>query len=220
MKIWLIADTHFGHEKIKQLGRPDDFEAQIKKNLKAKVKPTDLLIHLGDISLGNNQKEDSQWFKQELGCSTVLVLGNHDNKSIHWYQENGWDFVCESFYRQVNGVDVIFSHIPQQYDATRYEVNVHGHLHANRHRGSSDDFDFHGRTYKLISMEFNHYQPVNLENLIDNKMNTKQAKKLRKYASQEKLAYVKQLYRTKPWFIPRFLWNWLFELAFVKKQKA
>jgi calcineurin-like phosphoesterase family protein len=217
----LTSDTHFGHEKIKRLGRPDNFEELIRANLKAKVKPCDLLIHLGDVTLGGNgqNKADNMWFKENLGCKTVLVLGNHDNKTIHWYQENGWDFVCESFHRQVNGQEVLFSHIPQIYNTERYDVNVHGHLHANRHRGSSDDFEFRGRTFKLVSLEFSNYQPIDLEKLIINPMNAKQAKKLRKYASQEKLSYVKQLYRTKPKFIPRFIWNWLFELAFVRKPK-
>lgn len=34
MKIWLITDTHFGHDMLIQYGRPTDFTERIFKHLK------------------------------------------------------------------------------------------------------------------------------------------------------------------------------------------
>lgn len=165
-KMWLISDTHFSHEKMIVYGRPVDYEEQIKKNLKLMVKPEDTLVHLGDISLGNDL-ENSNWFKKELGCRTILVEGNHDKKSYGWYIKNGWDFVCREFSGKYLGKKIVFSHSPFLYDIQRYELNIHGHLHNLRHRGDTESVIFKGRIYRLVSMEFLDYKPIMLKNLIE-----------------------------------------------------
>ncbi len=96
MKIWITTDTHFNHKQLIEYGRPEDFEDKIKKGLLNNVKPEDLLIHLGDICIGNDI-ENSNWFKNNLSCKTYLIRGNHDNKSIKWYMENGWDAVADGW---------------------------------------------------------------------------------------------------------------------------
>lgn len=165
MKIWLTTDTHFSHERIKQMGRPSDYEDKIKKNLKRLVSKYDLLIHLGDVCLGKD-KANNNWFKKNLRCRTLLIIGNHDHKGVGWYLDNGWDFVCDSFSLKYYGKKIVFSHIPMMYDNTRFDLNVHGHLHENRHRGDCKAFNFKERDYSLVSLEFSDYQPILLETLI------------------------------------------------------
>lgn len=162
MRIFCVSDTHFSHAKIIEYGRPPDYEEKIKKNLKLMIRPEDLLLHLGDISLGND-KENSNWFKRVLKCRTILVKGNHDNKSYSWYLDNGWDFVCREFAGKYFGKKVIFSHVPFLYDTERYEVNIHGHLHAGIHH---EDFDKTGRDFRLVSMELSNYLPVLLNKIL------------------------------------------------------
>ena len=159
MKIWLTTDTHFNHTQLIEYGRPADFEEQIKKNLKRMVKPEDLLIHLGDICIGNDL-ENSNWFKKELGCRTYLLRGNHDNKSLKWYLENGWDVVADRLDIEMFGKKMCFTHIPVAWDGY-FDVNYHGHFHDTDHRRNEPEFNKILCGYnKLISLEVNNYQPV------------------------------------------------------------
>lgn len=73
--IWVIADTHFGHQEIKKLcNRPDDYELQIITNWNDLVAEEDTVICLGDIAWSI---VDLRIFK-ELKGKKILTLGNHD----------------------------------------------------------------------------------------------------------------------------------------------
>lgn len=48
-------------------------------------------------------------------------------------------------------------------------------------------------------------------------MNTKQAKKLRRYVNKDWSYSVKQIWKARPRFIPKFVWLWVMKRAFVKK---
>lgn len=159
MKIWLTTDTHFSHTQLIEYGRPADFEERIKANLKRMVKPEDLLIHLGDVCIGNDV-ENSNWFKKELGCKTYLLRGNHDHKSLKWYLENGWDVVADRLDIEMFGKKMCFTHIPVAWDGY-FEVNYHGHFHDTDHRRNEPEFNKILCGYnKLIALEVNNYQPV------------------------------------------------------------
>ena len=55
MRIWLTTDTHFGHQRMIEFGRPQDFEVKIGKAISEVVKPEDVLIHLGDFCIGKDE---------------------------------------------------------------------------------------------------------------------------------------------------------------------
>ena len=78
------------------------------------ISENDLLIHLGDICIGNN--DFIHEVISDLGCRKVLVKGNHDSKSWSWYMEHGWDFVCDAFRLEYCGRIIMFSHVPQPWD--------------------------------------------------------------------------------------------------------
>lgn len=162
MRIWLVSDTHFGHKRIIEYGRPEDFEQKIKTNLLESVKPEDLLIHLGDVCIGGD-KEHSNWFKDNLGCKTLLVRGNHDSKTLSWYMNNGWDMMADRYDLRFCGKKLSFSHEPLLWDHT-FDINYHGHLHTIdfkkvRKDGSLLDY---GRNI-LVSMEMSNYKPMLLK---------------------------------------------------------
>lgn len=70
--IWVIADTHFGHQEIKKLcNRPDDYELQIITNWNDLVAEEDAIICLGDIAWSII---DLRIFK-ELKGKKILTLG-------------------------------------------------------------------------------------------------------------------------------------------------
>jgi calcineurin-like phosphoesterase family protein len=179
MRIWITSDTHFSHKGALKW-RPRDFEKQIKEHLKKNIKSEDLLIHLGDVSLGD-EHPNHHWFKQKLHCRTVLVIGNHDKRTVNWYMNNGWDFACATFSMKFQGLNILFSHIPQDFDKNFYDLNIHGHLHENNHRKQELDFNVDDKSFFLISLEFSKYQPIMLDEIIKQyeRKKCQEAKKIR-----------------------------------------
>jgi len=162
MKIWLTTDTHFSHTQLVEYGRPINFEERIKKNLKAVVKPDDLLIHLGDVCIGNDV-ENNMWFKDILGCKTYLVLGNHDKKSVKWYMEHGWDVVANRIDMTIGGKRTAFTHKPIAWDGY-FDINYHGHFHDTDHRRFEPEFQKVLCAYNhLLSLENTDYKPLLLK---------------------------------------------------------
>ena len=54
MKVWVVADTHFGHWALAEEygARPPDFEARILAAWNRAISSADLVIHLGDVIVG------------------------------------------------------------------------------------------------------------------------------------------------------------------------
>ncbi len=93
MQIWLTTDTHFGHSKIIQWGRPNNFEDKILTALQQQTEHGDILIHLGDFCIGKDLFWHNQYIANLPGRKHWLLLGNHDKKSTSWYIAHGWDWV-------------------------------------------------------------------------------------------------------------------------------
>jgi len=186
MKIWIITDTHFNHEKIKQYcGRPDNFEELLFKNM-MKIDRNDVLIHLGDICIGKDAEMHEKYIRP-LPFKKWLAKGNHDGKSDQWYLEHGWDFVASKFQGKYFGKTVVFSHQPQHYEeivdlqfgAGSFDINIHGHFHNTLHRLLEGKFIVEGEKerneidlknltsrHKLLSVEETNYKPVLLEEFL------------------------------------------------------
>ncbi len=165
---YLVSDFHLGHGREIEFGRPEGYEEKIFKGLDSVPGERNILLCLGDICIGNDEMWHKELMKHVAAFRTkILIKGNHDHKSNTWYYDHGWDFVCKRFADKLFGKRILFSHVPQLYDKEKIDLNIHGHLHDNRHRGSSDDFNFENRVYKLVSMEFSNYQSVNLKNFLN-----------------------------------------------------
>lgn len=161
MKIYIISDTHFNHDKIiAYCDRPEDHEDLLWKGMLT-LGQEDLLIHLGDICIGDDQMVHASI--KDLKCRKVLVAGNHDSKSWSWYMEHGWDFVCDSFKLKYAGKTICFSHKPQPWDGG-WEINVHGHLHNLGHRDK--EFKELKKWNRLYSPEIMGYRPIELANFV------------------------------------------------------
>lgn len=168
MKYWLTTDTHFGHKQmIDYCGRPDDFDKIIRRHLIEMVKPDDLLIHLGDVCIGNDRENNA--FFRELGCRTVLVKGNHDGKSHTWYMDNGWTLCADRFDMEYGGKRIAFTHIPVGWDGY-FDLNIHGHFHNANHRRYEEDLKKTLNGYhKLLALEYTDYKPVLLDKFLTHK---------------------------------------------------
>lgn len=164
MNYWLTTDTHFGHAKmLEYCNRPEGFEKLILNHLSKNIQPHDVLIHLGDICMRNDEYWHAELLK--IHGKKWLVKGNHDKKSSAWYLEQGWDMVCNSFTLNFHGETVLFSHQPTIENG--FTINIHGHFH-------NTDFKTHDPAlakiltdkHLLLALEFNNYMPWNLETII------------------------------------------------------
>jgi calcineurin-like phosphoesterase family protein len=176
MKIYLITDTHFCHEKmVEYCNRPGNFDYLIWQGLK-KLPKDSLLIHLGDICIGNDLLVHLDL--QRLPFKKILVKGNHDKKSNSWYLKNGWDFVCDKFEDTYFGKKIVFSHVPAADDG-EFDINIHGHFHNTLHRLLQGKYVVDGEKernerdlmvltpkHKLLAIEYTDYKPILLDNFL------------------------------------------------------
>ena len=158
---WIISDTHFGHANIiKYCDRPYDHNTRMLREWKAKVKPGDLLLHLGDVTVW--YKTHVKWAHTvaELPGDKYLILGNHDQ---HWSIKQ-WRQICGfKVIEPFTQGEVHFSHDPQP-PSIDWNYNVHGHVHNHA------PFRRYSRmqvTYFNASIEGMGYTPVKLGDILD-----------------------------------------------------
>ena len=155
--IWVIADTHFNHRKlINNNIRPADYQERIIKNWNNNVKDDDIVIMLGDICWNNDYS-----VLEQLKGRKILVRGNHDTKSCETYMDKHFDFACETFSINYNGLPLIFSHKPLTDFSELY--NIHGHLHSGFHKPS-----YTTGCHILISLEKMGYTVFSLKSILKN----------------------------------------------------
>lgn len=173
MNIYLTTDWHIYHDKmIEYCGRPEGFENLIFKRLRAVLKDTDVLIHLGDVTVSSGREAEAhEKFIQTLPGKHWLIRGNHDRKSNHWYLSHGWDFVAAFFQDIYFGQNVLFSHVPMADNG--YDINIHGHFHNSDHRRQEPALlAIKNDKQHLLALEYNNYQPWNLQTLIQKREKT------------------------------------------------
>jgi calcineurin-like phosphoesterase family protein len=142
--------------------RPNGYEEKIFKSLHL-IDELDILIHLGDICIGRDEYWNNRFCYTSPLTKKILVRGNHDKKSLSWYSEHGWSFICDHFSLETNGKKILFSHEPMVYDKSLYDLNIHGHLHEKIHHNPVLPED---RKYKLVSLELMGYRAFSLEELL------------------------------------------------------
>lgn len=132
MNYWVLADTHFGHEKLGgAYGWPSDFAEKIIKQVSLIVQPRDILIHLGDVCFYTEGYWHNLLRASCLG-KMWLIRGNHDKRSYSWYIDKGWDFVAESVRLEIFGSNLLLTHKPNESWCESVDtkiINIHGHLH-------------------------------------------------------------------------------------------
>ena len=93
--LFITADTHFGHENIlNYCNRPfkslEHMDSELIRRWNARVKPSDVVLHLGDFSFrntpGGKQGEGSttnkSWdYLKQLNGNVVILQGNHDRNN-------------------------------------------------------------------------------------------------------------------------------------------
>lgn len=165
--VFLISDTHFGHEKActtfkREDGSPlRDFpnaaacDAAMVERWNAVVKPFDKVYHLGDVVI--NRKFLS--ILEQLNGKKRLIRGNHDIFPTKDYLK---------YFDEIYGVrvlaDMILSHIPLHPESItqRFSTNVHGHTHANEVMWDKVPGIYDPR-YLCVSVEHTNFSPLSIE---------------------------------------------------------
>jgi len=160
-KIYLISDTHFGHENIIQFcGRPFKDAALMDEALvtawNETVSEQDIVYHLGDVYFGEPPK-----FLKTLKGKKRLILGNHDNPKCPVLQET---FQKIMLWRTFREHKLILSHMPLLDrglgGGVTYQENksVHGHIHHKEAPTAN---------HVNVCVEWTDYKPIELESLFE-----------------------------------------------------
>jgi calcineurin-like phosphoesterase family protein len=156
--IFLVSDTHFGHNgvchflradgvtKLRPWDTPEEMDEVMIKLWNDTVRPTDKVYHLGDVVINRKALHTLH----RLNGDKVLIKGNHDIFRLDEYTP---------FFRDIRAYhimnNVVFSHIPIHPDSKgRFSGNIHGHLHSNK----MDD-----PWYLCVCVEQTDFKPIALE---------------------------------------------------------
>jgi len=163
--VFLISDTHFGHEKtcttfkradgspLRPFKNAEEMDEEMVERWNDRVRPGDKVYHLGDVVI--NRK--SLNVLRRLNGDKVLIKGNHDIFKLNDYTEHFRDI---RGYHVMNGM--ILSHVPVHPNQLyRFGCNIHGHLHANRVM-LNDNID---PSYYNVSVECIDFAPILFEDL-------------------------------------------------------
>lgn len=153
---YIISDLHFGHKNIiTYCDRPfksvKEMDATMIKNWNKVVKGDDSVYILGDFALGS--KEYVANIVKQLKGKKYLILGNHDNHSLKWYYEVGFDKVYDK--PIIYSDFFIMSHIPRAYvDKKGLYGYFYGHIHD-----SEEYKDYTANTFCVCAERLN-YTPI------------------------------------------------------------
>ena len=174
-KTWVYSDPHFGHANICKFenydGTPlrpwDDVEKMNEEMIawyNELVDDKDRVYILGDVAFSARTMREAV---ARLKGRKVLVPGNHEPPKMRKYFD---------LFDDVRGYVVkkgfIMSHIPiHEQSLSRWELNIHGHLHANEVMHQPEDFDvnqepFPDRRYYCACVERTNFRPKLLDEIL------------------------------------------------------
>ena len=177
--VFLISDTHFGHEKcctvfkradgspLRPFASAEEMDEAMIARWNDRVHPNDKVYHLGDVVISRKHLD----VLGRLNGDKVLIRGNHDIFNLEDYTK---------YFRDVRGYHVmngmILSHVPVHSESLgRFGTNIHGHLHAGRVRKArgvnvvtgevlySSEIDVR---YHCVCVEHIDYTPILFEDII------------------------------------------------------
>lgn len=166
--VWIISDTHFGHEKTctvfkREDGTPmrpfscaDEMDEFMIKAWNERVSPKDKVYHLGDVAIARKKLD----VLYRLNGDKILIRGNHDIFKLEDYTKHFRDIRS---YHIMNGM--VLSHVPIHPDSLeRFGCNIHGHTHVNK--VMKKDFKFvPDPGYMNVCVEQIDYAPILFEDL-------------------------------------------------------
>lgn len=127
--VWVVCDLHLWSKEY-NLHHPFKTDIEIRKWIDGFAQCThdsDIILFLGDM--GDPEVMDFQKLKDFLSNISgykILCKGNHDTEEDMYYEDAGFDKVCDIAVLY----SIIFSHIPVK--VLPDQLNIHGHLHYEK----------------------------------------------------------------------------------------
>lgn len=154
--IFLIADTHFGDEKIRRYeNRPfantEQMDSEIIKRWNLTVANDDIIYVLGDFGAEDHEAK----ILSALNGTKYLVKGNHDTKSNAEYRSLGFQEVYD--YPIIVNNFWILSHDALYVNQNMPYANLFGHVH------NSPIVKDYSSQHFCVSAERINYTPINFE---------------------------------------------------------
>lgn len=161
--IWVISDTHFGHDNIisyckRPFANAEIMDENLIENWNSVVKDGDIVYHLGDVYFGVNGRDALS----KLKGRKRLILGNHDDGKDQFLHKT---FQKINVWRMFPEFGLLLTHLPVDRSALyrsegeyfySYLKNIHGHIHQN-----SSPSEHH----RNVSVEQINYTPIHIEEL-------------------------------------------------------
>lgn len=157
-RIFVTADTHFGHKKIiefepcrSMFKTIEEHDEELVRRWNDTVNKHDTVWHLGDAVFG----ADNLPILGRLNGIKRLVMGNHDHYPSTEYLK---------YFTHLFGVvqlrGHILSHVPvHTQQMGRFQGNIHGHMHS----GTMND-----PRYACVSVEHGNLAPILLDTVLNN----------------------------------------------------
>lgn len=170
-----IADPHFGHANIiRMCNRPfksvEDMDKYIIMSWNRKVKADDTVYVVGDFAWRN--EKPASYYLSRLNGMKVLVKGNHDDLTK---TDPMWLYVTKMDHVSYNGKHLCLCHYPLmtwpgaklqgKEDSGSYMV--YGHIHNNTNLPFWNIIKNEPMMLNA-GVEVNGYEPVTLEEMIQN----------------------------------------------------
>jgi calcineurin-like phosphoesterase family protein len=180
MNVFLVSDTHFGHEATcTKFTKPDGSPLRPFANAEEMnealvllwnevVRPDDIVYHLGDVVMSHRHLP----IVSRLNGKKHLIAGNHDPL----IGKKAKKFNFADYFETVGPLkewgEMIFTHVPLHPACmTRWKYNVHGHLHANEimlknyHAWKEEERLVPDPRYLCVSIEHTDFKPIALEDV-------------------------------------------------------
>jgi calcineurin-like phosphoesterase family protein len=171
---WVISDTHFYHTNIIRYCRPrftatpEGTEVMNKfmiDNWNSRVKPDDIVYHLGDVVFKTPQDIAANLIDSLHGIK-ILIRGNHD-KGYQSMLDMGFAAVMEEAVIKVDRYSVLLRHRP----LTNFPNHVHAVFHGHIHNATEDSLIAAGEDPSILdeprnvnlSVEVIGYKPMKIE---------------------------------------------------------
>lgn len=163
MTIFVVSDTHFGHEnilrftnedgsKVRTFSSVEEMNETMVQNWNKVVSDSDIVYHLGDVYFGKGWQH-----LDRLKGRKRLILGNHDNAKCEHIVRNFQKILMWRMFPEYNA---LLTHVPVHKSCLyKTKYNVHGHVHRN---------SLPEEEYINCSVEVIDFTPTPLEVIIPN----------------------------------------------------
>jgi len=157
MTIYVSADSHFGHDRIREsCQRPfaslDEMNETLVAKWNATVAPEDTVWHLGDFAWNSG----SEHFFYRLNGQKHLIIGNHDSKKVL-----ALPWLSQQPYHELTTIEdgtkvywVLFHYPIENWNRRHHgSIHLHGHDHG-RTRAMANRYD--------VGVDCNFFRPISL----------------------------------------------------------